>query len=149
MATDTIEDLIDGFELLDDWEERYRYLIELGRRCDLPDSDKVPANKVEGCVSQVWLTSDVRPGNPPVLDFHVDSDAHIVRGLLALLMLAYSGKTAPEILAFDVDDVFERLELGSHLSPNRRNGFFAVTQHIRAHAQRALDVSELASAAAD
>lgn len=149
MAIDTIDDLIDGFDFLDDWEERYRYLIELGRRCGLPESDKVPANKVEGCVSQVWLVCEVRPDSPPVLDFRVDSDAHIVRGLLALLMLAYSGKPAADILAVDIDDVFERLQLGGHLSPNRRNGFFAVTRHIRAHAQRALAEAELASAAAD
>lgn len=149
MAIDNIDDLIDGFDLLDDWEERYRYLIELGRRCNLPESDKVPANKVEGCVSQVWLVGEVRRGSPPILDFRVDSDAHIVRGLLAVLMLAYSGKPAADILAFDIDDVFERLQLDGHLSPNRRNGFFAVTGQIRAQARHALAEAEIASAAAD
>ena len=131
----SIDDLIDEFEFFDSWEDRYRYLIDLGRRrAHLDEADMVPANKVEGCMSQVWLTARVEPGDPPHLFFQADSDAHIVRGLIAVLLIAYSGRTPQEILDVDIEDVFRRLGLEEHLSPNRRNGFFAMTGIIRRHA---------------
>ena len=136
-ADATIDDLIDDFDFLDSWEDRYRYLIDLGRqKAHVADADRVPGNMVEGCMSQVWLTVQVEPGDPPRLHFQADSDAHIVRGLIAVLLTAYSGRTPQEILAVTIEDVFARLGLDEHLSPNRRNGFFAITGMIRGYAQR-------------
>ena len=127
-----IDDLIDDFSFFDSWEDRYRYLIDLGRqKAGVPDGAQIDANRVEGCMSQVWLTADVEAGDPPRLVFHADSDAHIVRGLIAVLLTAYSGRTPDEILAVDIEDVFRRLDLEDHLSPNRRSGFFAITGEIR------------------
>lgn len=133
-----IDELADNFSLFDDWEDRYRYIIDLGKKMDpLPESAKVQANKVEGCMSQVWLTHEVRPpvnGGEPSLVFHADSDAHIVRGLLAVLLIVFSGKTPSEILAIDADAELARLELDQHISPNRRNGVASVVRIIRATA---------------
>lgn len=130
------DELIETFELLGDWEERYRYLIELGRKLPpMPDADHNEANKVRGCMSQVWLTHCVEPGPPVRLKFQGDSDAHIVKGLIALLFGLLSGKTPQEILATDVSGVFERLGLESHISMNRRNGFYAMVERIRQFAQ--------------
>lgn len=130
------DELIETFELLGDWEERYRYLIELGRKLPpMPDVDHSEANKVRGCMSQVWLTHRVEPGPPVRLEFQGDSDAHIVKGLIALLFGLLSGKTPQEILATDVSGVFERLGLESHISMNRRNGFYAMVERIRQFAQ--------------
>ncbi|KJS43477.1 MAG: cysteine desufuration protein SufE [Rhodospirillaceae bacterium BRH_c57] len=133
-----IDELADNFSLFDDWEDRYRYIIDLGKKMDpLPEAAKVPANKVEGCMSQVWLTSEIHPpanGGEPILVFHADSDAHIVRGLLAVLLIVFSGKTPSEILAVDADAELARLELDQHISPNRRNGVASVVRIIRATA---------------
>lgn len=131
MHTDT-ESLIETFEFLGDWEERYRYLIDLGRKLEpLPEVEHSEANKVRGCMSQVWLTHRVEPGSPPRLTFLGDSDAHIVKGLIALLLQLLSGRTPQEILDADVNGVFERLGLESHISMNRRNGFYAMVERIR------------------
>lgn len=131
MHTDT-ESLIETFEFLGDWEERYRYLIDLGRKLEpLPEAEHSEANKVRGCMSQVWLTHRVEPGSPPRLTFLGDSDAHIVKGLIALLLQLLSGRTPQEILDADVNGVFERLGLESHISMNRRNGFYAMVERIR------------------
>ena len=137
-----VEDLVEDFSFFDDWEDRYRYLIDLGRqKAGIDESDRIPANKVEGCMSQVWLTGHVTDDQPPRLVFRADSDAHIVRGLIAVLLTIYSDRTADEILAIDIEDVFHRLGLESHLSPNRRNGFFAMTGEIRRQAAAALSDS--------
>ncbi|MFP5305385.1 MAG: SufE family protein [Gammaproteobacteria bacterium] len=134
--------LIDTSELLGDWEERYRYLIELGRKLPpLPDADHSEANKVRGCMSQVWLTHRVVPGPPARLEFAGDSDAHIVKGLIALLFQLLSGKTPEEILRTDVSGIFERLGLDSHISMNRRNGFYAMVERIRHMAQAQVGTS--------
>lgn len=131
-----VEALIENFQALGPWEERYRYLIELGRKLPpMPDADKTEASKVRGCMSQVWLTSKTLPG--PVLEFRGDSDAHIVRGLIALLFRLYSGRRPEEILALDVKSVFERLGLENHITMNRRNGFYSMVERIRALAQAA------------
>src|SRR4051795_10910676 len=137
----TIDDIIENFALLDDWDDRYRYVIELGRTlAPLPDPARVESNKVQGCASQVWLTTEVNPGGPagPVLSFVGDSDAHIVRGLIAILFAVYSGKPAREILATDAVAVFNRIGLREHLTPQRSNGFRSMVERIKSDAQSAL-----------
>jgi cysteine desulfuration protein SufE len=136
-----IGDIIDNFSVLDDWDDRYRYLIELGR--ELPPLAKTAhndANKVQGCASQVWLDTKVRPNGAsgPVLTFAGDSDAHIVRGLIAILFAIYSGKAAKDILGSDALALFERLGLREHLTPQRSNGFRSMVERIRSDARAAL-----------
>ncbi|HEX6000001.1 MAG TPA: SufE family protein [Hyphomicrobiaceae bacterium] len=137
----TIETIRADFALLDDWEDRYRYLIELGRGLPpLPDALRTEANKVRGCVSQVWLASSVKHGGTaavPVLQFQGDSDAHIVRGLVAVLFALVQGRTADQILRTDAKAVFAELGLGEHLTPQRSNGFFSMVERIRADAKAA------------
>lgn len=131
----TLEDVVDTFELMDDWEERYRYIIELGRKLpDLPEDAYSDANKVRGCTSQVWLVAR-EEGAEPRLVFLGDSDAHIVKGLVALLLLIYSGKTPQEISATDARAILAKLDLKEHLSPMRANGLFSMVQRIEEMAQ--------------
>jgi len=133
----TLEDIVGNFEFLDDWEDRYRYVIELGRSLDeMPDGDKTDANKVQGCVSQVWLTYEVDRTVPddPVLTFKGDSDAHIVRGLVAIMLAACSGKKASEILALDENALFNELGLIEHLTPQRANGLRSMVKRIKQEA---------------
>jgi cysteine desulfuration protein SufE len=139
-ANPDIEDIVENFTLLDDWDDRYRYVIELGRGLTpLPDADRNDGNKVQGCTSQVWVATSVRHGAAtPVLDFIGDSDAHIVRGLVAILLAMVSGRTAPEILAADPIALFEKLGLREHLTPQRSNGFRSMVSRIKADAQAAL-----------
>ena len=139
----TIDEIISNFELIDDWEERYRYLIELGRMMEpLPDEAHSDANKVQGCASQVWLRTDVNAsGGQPVLHLLGDSDAHIVRGLVALLISLYSGKTASEALSTDALGLFKQLGLSDHLTPQRSNGVRSMVERIRRDAQMALAAS--------
>ena len=135
------EDIIENFSVLDDWDDRYRYLIELGRELSpLAAAAHSPANKVQGCASQVWLDTDVRPNGAdgPVLVFAGDSDAHIVRGLIAVLFAMYSGKPARDILAIDAIALFERMGLREHLTPQRSNGFRSMVERIRSDARTAL-----------
>jgi cysteine desulfuration protein SufE len=137
----SIDEITDNFALLDEWDDRYRYLIEIGRMLEpMPEADHVEANKVNGCTSQVWLTTQVSPDGSrgPVLKFRGDSDAHIVRGLVAILLALYSGKAAPDILSADAIALFERLGLKDHLTPQRSNGFRAMVERIRAEARGAL-----------
>ncbi|MDA8624835.1 SufE family protein [Alphaproteobacteria bacterium] len=125
----SLETLLDDFDLFDDWEERYRYIIELGNGLKpLSDEEHNEANKVQGCVSQVWLVND-RDGD--ALSFRGDSDAHIVRGLVAILLNLYKGKSAQEISDYDAEGAFQKLGLGEHLTPQRSNGFYAMVQRIR------------------
>lgn len=135
----TIDDIIADFALLDDWDDRYRYLIELGRGLEpMPEGAKNECTKVAGCASQVWLATEVRPnGNGPVLTFVGESDAHIVRGLIRVLLELYSGKTAPDILKTDAVALFERLGLREHLTPQRSNGFRAMVARIQSDAKNA------------
>jgi cysteine desulfuration protein SufE len=137
----TIDEISDNFSLLDEWDDRYRYIIELGRTlAPLPDEAYSDANKVQGCASQVWLITAVRPNGAggPVLSFQGDSDAHIVRGLIAILFVLYSGKRARDILATDPSELFERLGLREHLTPQRSNGLKSMVARIRAEAEAAL-----------
>jgi cysteine desulfuration protein SufE len=130
------------FELLDDWEDRYRYIIELGRSLEpLPEELKTEETKVRGCVSQVWLTSETTPGqngDGPVLHFRGDSDAHIVRGLIAVVFALYNGKPARKILEIEPATVFEALGLKDHLTPQRSNGLASMVERIRSDARAAL-----------
>jgi cysteine desulfuration protein SufE len=134
----TLDELVDTFEMLGDWEERYRYLIELGRKLPpMPESEKTEGAKVRGCMSQVWLSGEVKPGSPPRLEFRGDSDAHIVRGLIAILFALTSGRSADEILATDIGSAFSKLGLENHITMNRRNGFYAMVERIKAMAANA------------
>jgi cysteine desulfuration protein SufE len=136
----SIDDIIDNFSLLDEWDDRYRYVIELGRGLSpFPEPERTEANKVQGCASQVWLATTVYPGKDgPVLRFAGDSDAHIVRGLVAILLAMVSGRRTEEILAADPIALFARLGLREHLTPQRSNGFRSMVGRIRADAQQAL-----------
>ena len=135
----TIEQLIEDFEFLDDWEDRYQEIIDLGKKISgLSDGYKTEAYRVKGCVSQVWLVPRVSDASPPIISFDADSDAHIVRGLVAILLMIYSGKTAKEIIEVDIQDIFTKLDLASHLSPSRSNGFQAMVKRIRSIAEGAL-----------
>ena len=135
----SIEQLIEDFEFLDDWEDRYRYVIELGKDlAPFPEELRNDATKVKGCVSQVWLVSSRPAEAPDTLVFTGDSDAHIVRGLIAILFKLFSGKTPQAILDADAKKVFEQLGLDAHLSPQRSNGFYSMVERIRRDATRAL-----------
>jgi cysteine desulfuration protein SufE len=136
-----IDDIIGNFSVLDDWDDRYRYLIELGRElAPLSEAARGDANKVQGCASQVWLDTTLRPdgADGPVLIFAGDSDAHIVRGLIAILFAIYSGKHAKDILAVDAVKLFEEMGLREHLTPQRSNGFRSMVERIRTDARTAL-----------
>ena len=137
----TLDEIIDNFSLLEEWDDRYRYVIELGRSLvPLSEHDRTDANKVQGCASQVWLATTVRPDGQggPVLTFCGDSDAHIVRGLIAILFAMFSGRHASEILSADAIALFEQLGLREHLTPQRSNGFRSMVERIRADARAAM-----------
>jgi len=135
----SFDEIIADFELLDDWEDRYRYVIELGRKLQpLPESARTAANKVQGCVSQVWLATNVDRDNLVRLSFLGDSDAHIVRGLIAILFALYSGQTADAILGIDANAILGRLHLKEHLTPQRSNGLVAMVERIRKDAREAI-----------
>jgi cysteine desulfuration protein SufE len=140
---DPIETLLSDFEVLDDWEDRYKHVIELGRELSpLPDADHSPENKVRGCASQVWITSQAENRSPdPVLTFSGDSDALIVKGLIAIAFMIYSGKTASTILATDAGEVLGKLGLSGHLTQQRSNGFASMIQRIKSDAASALQAS--------
>jgi cysteine desulfuration protein SufE len=137
----TIDEIRDNFALLEDWDDRYRYVIELGRTLDpMPDAEHSAANKVQGCASQVWLSRqlDRGNGNEPVLKYRGDSDAHIVRGLIAILLTLMSGRTPREILATDAPAIFDELGFREHLTPQRSNGLRSMVERIRSDAREAL-----------
>ncbi len=126
----TLEELTENFLLFDDWEERYKYLIDLG--ATLPAMEEGLKNDqtlVRGCVSRVWIMSSF--DDEGKLQLIADSDAHIVRGLIAIVLIAYQGKKASEIADVDIKGMFEQIGLNQHLSPNRRNGFFAMVERVR------------------
>lgn len=132
-ATQTIEELSENFALFDDWEERYRYLIDLGR--SLPEMSaelRTEESLVRGCTSKVWMVLEIKDGR---LCIQADSDAHLVRGLIALLLAAYQGKTLEEARGIDIAAQFKAIGLEQNLSPNRRNGFFAMVERIRREIQ--------------
>ncbi|MEM9425559.1 MAG: SufE family protein [Pseudomonadota bacterium] len=133
MATAAFEDIADTFDFLEDWEDRYRHVIELGKAMDpLPESQRIPATKVDGCASQVWLVPEISgQGSDAVFTFHGDSDAMIVRGLIAVLIALYDGLQVDDVLAVDAPAELARLGLNDHLSAQRSNGLRAMIQRIR------------------
>jgi len=136
-----IDEIVENFTLLDEWDDRYRYVIELGRTLPpLAESAHTEANKIQGCASQVWLLTHVKPDGAtgPVLTFEGDSDAHIVRGLVAILLALYSGMPAREILATDALALFDRIGLRGNLTPQRSNGLRSMVERIRTEANMAL-----------
>jgi len=136
----TFADIASDFELLEDWEDKYRYVIELGRALPpLPEAARIEANKVRGCASQVWLLTRVTPSpEGPRLAFEGDSDAHIVKGLVAILFAMLSGETAAAIAGADPLAQFARLGLAEHLTPQRSNGLASMVARIKADAAQAL-----------
>ncbi len=123
------KELLMNFELMDDWEDKYQYLIDLGKQLPvMPEELKIDANIVKGCMSRVWL--DIQ-SNQDALSIRADSDAHIVRGLIAILLILFNNKTKSEILNINIDEVFLEIGLNEHLSPNRRNGFLAMIDRIK------------------
>jgi cysteine desulfuration protein SufE len=140
----SLDEIIDNFGYLDEWEDRYRYVIELGRTLEpLDAAAHTDANKVLGCASQVWLETKVnRSGQgEPVLTFRADSDAHIVRGLVALILALYSGKTASQILATDAQALFDQLGLSAHLTRQRTNGTRSMVERIKRDARQAAEAT--------
>ncbi|MGJ4949178.1 SufE family protein [Bradyrhizobium sp. HKCCYLS20291] len=136
----TIDEIRDNFALLDDWDDRYRYVIELGRTlAPMPEDEHSAANKVQGCASQVWLSRHAdHSGAAPILNYLGDSDAHIVRGLIAILLTLYSGRTPQDILKVDAPAVFDELGFREHLTPQRSNGLRSMVERIRSDAREAL-----------
>ena len=138
-AMTTIEAIREDFTFLDDWEDRYRYVIELGGElAPYPEEARDDRHKVPGCVSQVWLQTRRGEGDDPQLRFLGDSDAHIVRGLVAIMLALYSGRTASQILATDAEEVLRSLGLDEHLTPQRANGLRSMVRRIRQEAELAL-----------
>lgn len=135
------DEIKNNFDLLDEWDDRYRYVIELGRTlAPLSDQEHSAENKVQGCASQVWLSRQIHRNDngEPVLTFIGDSDAHIVRGLIAILLSLYSGRSAREILETDAIAVFDELGFREHLTPQRSNGLRSMVERVRIHAREAL-----------
>ncbi len=126
----TIADLKEVFALMDDWEDRYRFLIELGEALPLmPVELKTEATEVRGCTAQVWMV--LLPNNDNKVDFRADSDAQIVRGLIGVLYSIYQGQSLNEVSSIDIDGIFEDLGLSGHISPNRRSGFFSMVERLK------------------
>jgi cysteine desulfuration protein SufE len=140
MMTAKINDIIENFDLLDDWDDRYRYLIELGRELEpLPEAAHNEDNKVRGCASQVWVETRVsHDAETAVLHLRGDSDAHIVRGLVYLVLALYSGRPALEIVTTNAQDLFAKLGLDAHLTPQRSNGVRSMVERIKSDARAAL-----------
>jgi cysteine desulfuration protein SufE len=132
-----LDELLETFEDLVDWNDRYQYIVELGY--DLPqmaEADKTRQTKVDGCLSTVWLVGKVRQDQPQVIDFVADSDSVIVKGLIAVLLAIYSGRTPEEILSIDAEAIFAQLGLKEHLSSRRRNGLAAMVKRIQSLAEQ-------------
>lgn len=136
----TLDEILESFALIDDWEERYRYLIEIGRGLEpFPETARTEENRVRGCASQVWLLTEARiAGGGTRLVFKGDSDAHIVRGLVALTLAIFSGKSPRQILETDPFPIFDGLGLSQHLTPQRSNGVRSMVERIRSDARAAL-----------
>ena len=134
-----IQDMIDDFTFLDDWEERYSHVIDMGKSlAPLEASERNIATKVKGCVSQVWLVSEHGDGPDPILSFRGDSDAHIVKGLVAVALQIFSGRPASLIQTLNAEAILKQLSLEEHLSPQRSNGLKAMIARIKAEAKAAL-----------
>ncbi len=135
----TIQAIRDDFAFLDEWEDRYRYVIDLGAALPaFPEEARLDLYKVPGCVSQVWLLTKIGEGADPVIEFQGDSDAHIVRGLVAIMLALFSGRKASEIMGIDAEAVLKELGLDEHLSPQRANGLRSMVKRIKRDADAAL-----------
>lgn len=134
-----IDEIIENFELLDDWDDRYKYLIELGGFLEaMPEAAKNKDNKVQGCVSQVWVTSSKNDDADPIMQFIGASDAHIVSGLIAIAFAIFSNKRASEILNCDEREIFGKINLSEHITPQRSNGLNSLVARIKSDAGNAL-----------
>ncbi|HMQ58816.1 MAG TPA: SufE family protein [Rhizobiaceae bacterium] len=143
MTTD-IAQIQEDFGFLDEWEDRYRYLIDLGRQLEpLPETARIEANKVKGCVSQVWLETLAGEGSDPQIRLRGDSDAHIVRGLVALMLAFYSGRRASDIVEADAETLLRSLGLEEHLTPQRANGLRSMIARIRNEAASRLEAASV------
>lgn len=139
--SENLDEIIANFDLLEEWDDRYRYLIELGKGLEpLPEASHTDENKVRGCASQVWIEARREDGPGPRTRLHYlgDSDAHIVRGLVALALAIYSGRTAAEILETDAFSIYQKLGLAAHLTPQRSNGVRSMIERIKADARQAV-----------
>jgi len=137
----TIDEIRENFELLEDWDDRYRYVIELGRTLEpMPEAEHSASNKVQGCASQVWLSKSLERSDTggALLKYLGDSDAHIVRGLIVILLTLYSGHTPQQILATDAISIFNEFGFREHLTPQRSNGLRSMVERIRTDAREAL-----------
>jgi cysteine desulfuration protein SufE len=135
----TRETLIESFTRIDDWEARFTYLLDLADQVPaLADADLTDENRIQGCVSEVWLKSTITSEEPRRLEFVANSDAQLVTGLIAILMVLYNGRTLDEVIRTDAADVLKQMELDANLSPTRRNGLYAMVEHIRSQADHAL-----------
>ena len=138
MTLATLEEITENLAVLDDWEDRFAYVIQLGKALPvLSDAERTEANRVQGCASQVWLSTTVGEGVDPVITFRGESDALIVRGLVAIAMALNSGKKASDIMATDTIDAFDKLGLKSHLTSQRSNGLRSMVARIRRDAEKA------------
>lgn len=138
IVPENVQNMIDDFTFLTDWEDRYMHVIDMGKSLPaLNDSERSDHTKVKGCVSQVWLVTEVSSETPPILSFRGDSDAHIVKGLVAVVLEIFSGRTSKEILALNETEILSKLGLDEHLSPQRSNGLRAMIDRIKAIAKAA------------
>ena len=140
VMTTSIEKILDDFAFLDDWEDKYRYVIELGKALPEFDEDaRNPKNKVNGCVSQVWLKTTITNNDSLKLHFDGDSDAHIVRGLVAIMIAALSDKPASEVISYDAEALMSKLGLDSHITPQRSNGLRSMVERMKSDALKAIN----------
>jgi cysteine desulfuration protein SufE len=132
----SLDDIVDIFELLGDWEQRYQYLTELGEKLPaMPAALKTEANKVRGCMSEVWVCACHDEHDPEIIRYYGDCDTSIIKGVLAVLIQLASGKTVAEVEQLDVDELFSRLNLDEHLSPNRHVGVYAIVELMKRQAR--------------
>jgi cysteine desulfuration protein SufE len=132
----SLDDIVDTFELLGDWDQRYQYLVELGENLPaMPEEVRTEENKVKGCMSQVWVHAYPNPDDPKLVRYHGDCDTSIIKGVLALLIQLAEDRSADELQQLDVDEFFERLKLDEHLSPNRHVGVYAIVDLMKQQAR--------------
>ena len=141
-----LTDIIETFELLGDWDTRYQYLVELGEQLPpMPEDERIEANRVKACMSKVWVYAWQDPGKSGHIHFGGDCDTGIIKGVLALLIQLADDRTVAEIEAFDMDEFFERLQLGEHLSPNRHVGVYAIVDLMKQQAAAAVQPPQRAA----
>lgn len=141
----TLDEIVDIFELLGDWDQRYAYLVELGEQLpEMPAEEKIEGNKVKGCMSQVWIRAHTNENDSDLINFHGDCDTSIIKGVLALLIQMVDNRTLDEIEKLDVDEFFERLELDEHLSPNRHVGVYAIVDLMKKQAREVASETSVA-----